>query len=1361
MEQSKVTKRGKRGVALLMVIVALTMLLLMAVCFVISMQAEKRLTQGAINRTRARSSARGALDYSIAQLGKTCEMKERYAAQEPLYKTPDYDCPREYQVAITLPGIDVDAPCGEIWSARIEDEQGKVNVNSATPWLLGNLMGSAIVVNSAYSTDTEIVVDTTEGFPERGHLWVNGEIIEYRGTAGDRFLNCTRACRRECYGGTSDTPQSINAGTSVIDARAYYLCRYRVGARPGHFTPFRTVDEIRRIADQTDEVLTTRLFSRLEPFLTVHSGRDVEWIHPQKIQNDLPGGDTASVDAFYLDDVSLYRPGMTVRISEGNNREHAMILAIQEDRVVLDGKVGRSFTAGNAIAEVLQPHPINVNSAHPKVLHALFKGLTAGGNWIDSREANFVVNEILEWREKKGAVQSTADFKDLLTELQKRLRDGKILDQSGREALTDTELEVLLSAARSISGCRKRFGGIVTAAYNDGYRPVFPPLASLAFRNHDTYMIEACAVVNSSNGIPIAQETIRQIVTVTPAPSPEFPEKFLQWDISSQNDFEHYLAHLPSFRVVSWPRPVRHFTVFPAHDPAEPGTGLSPDNVSITANLFQGAIWQIQYPWSQTHEGVEMPESDAPHLPARCCGSETAPGCLWFWFYPLSKPPLYIFDWGEKEWENRVRCAYENGKFVLQVADSTVEQSVCEIIAPVKLEPQWYHIIAAWHSTEPGGLALWIDGVPRGEFGYRGVTQYCSALSKDIKQDSAYVPLTNTDHLPAQGVVRIGDEAIEYSEILGGILVVRRKYQGFEPEILGRGARGTTAAAHPQGAGVYPFGYSDPLVGHICRGAKLTHDVALENAHTTLTSKVSQKDTTITVGDTSEFQASGFALITSGGTREKIRYEKGGKSTLVNCRRGQLSTAASDFKEAYVIPISVMVDDNREFPDSGMFQIENEWFAYESKIDHRYFLFYLGDSEIQELQGQNKLSPLYRGACGTMGAEHAFGKAVLPVFETRYGWEGRGDMVTVIDQNDSDAKEEMEVNWVHRNFVAFTGDVSRTYRPGGGTRLLKFPSGELPIKLAGNPVWGRDKFRNLSSPLRLDEVLWSQTSARRRYFLSAALPPDREDASINDTMDFPHDGGLFKVGDEYLGYCGLNQGQPTGVQREFAATPARPYTGGTPLFPVFFLPVSVLRIPLAERAARIPVADPSDFPGEGYVKCGHEIISYTKKERSDLMMPAGKLDQGIFRGSFGSRARPHPTGAIVHYFPTRYWDRVAVDYDGRELAYFEAAKTAPGAFWSSITADADFPSGDHLGMEIRVRVDGRPQWDEIPDRFRFEDPRGPNLIDVAGDTLEVRIYFTYKDGAYPGSHWKTKALLKSLRVKYRQPVRVWESRSGG
>lgn len=1362
------------GAALIMVLVTLTVLIFLVVPFAVSMRVAARASRNRVLEAQVQLAATGAVEYAVSQLSQTCDNPERLDAQPRLYKTPDYDALEEYQVSLDLP-IETNNPKGMLWSITVEDEQGKIPLNSAHPWLLGNLLGSAMITQTVKSSDNEIIVDSTHLFPANGGLlWINGELIEYKKTQSDRFMECQR-------GMFSDSPrfvlpQHFPIGTLVLDAQAYRICRHRLMRQEGQFTRYRTVEEIRSIADLGVYSLDSDVYQKIAPFLTAHAGRDNEqgWVYEQRIQNDLPSSplDKNASEAVQVLDGTMFTVGQTVRIQQDSRQVYAMVLRATPNVILLDIHSPQNFEKGKATISVLQTHPININSAHPRVLFALWKGLksTDRNQWIDSSEAEILASSIFAMRSQGGYFKSTADLERFLINIQRELRNTNTMDTGGKPALQDTELQALLASSIRCEGIKPRFAGLHIPAKNDGYGPVWPPISSLAYRNFDTYTLTGTAICHNDTGVPLAKHTTRKIIQVS-------PHRLLQWKIESQKDFTGYLQQLSGYRVITWPNLVSLPPYYPEPNPDHPETGLSLDSVPLYPKSPQNMTTQAYHPWNDTHEGITCPEQ-TPSVQFSMANYEVAPGSLSLWFFPPNPRASYsIFDLGFQEWQDRMALYYDRGELIFQVSDANMQYKCAEVWTPISLEPRWYHLRAAWHSTHPGGLDLWIDGRPVGEFCYRERNfRSKSFLATKIQPGDTHIPLTETMGFPNEGVVRIGDEAIEYSRIAGSALVVRDSYPDSTWDTVCRGARGTTASEHPKGSLVTEFGYSDTLATKIFPATQLSYQVAdAGKLSSRVMSAISASSTTITA-NAREFPPRGFLLVAGIDMQNRllteiVSYGNTSSNQFTDCQRGLYNTTARDFpaNETYVFPISLFVKDTALYEDSGFVQLDQEWISYVSKTDQNILLLATQFPDamvrtwLQEVKAGRKYTPKFRSCALTLGESHDYGTKVIPVFTTRLGWLGKYDQVTVLSGQKMQEREAMEVAWAYGRYAAFTKDVTNTYQPGQGSRILKFPSGELPT-LSMPVAWGKAIVPMPCAPFQMDELHLVQARSRSIFRLMKDVVNQDDDIEINSSIGLTQGSGLFKIGNEYVGYQSLVSNRCQEVTRGFAQTKDGTYSAGTFLYSVSYLPISSLDQPLEKTASEIVIQNSSSFPEEGYLSCNEELIGYTSKAGNQLIMPKLEDQPGLLRGSYGTSAASHPVGTIVYSMPVRYWDRYLKGYDGPEGAYFEASKSAPGAWWHRVTWREDNPYPMSLGVKIKARLDGKPDWSTPATNqpggiYEFTDPQKDNFIQCHGDNLELRVYFYYRPSAYQRSHWTSKILLKTISVEYWQPTRILQSES--
>jgi len=173
------------GVALIMAVSVLAALVAISVPFLLSMILHGRTARVDLNAAQAQAGADGALSRCMAHLYRNLLKSEGY---DP---SPDLDTRDELVVPMALPNLDVQNPYGELWSCRIEDEQGKINLNSAPPNLIGNLLASSTLAESVQKGATGMLVNDSNAFPADdnpetvdGWVRVDGDFVKYCHVSG-------------------------------------------------------------------------------------------------------------------------------------------------------------------------------------------------------------------------------------------------------------------------------------------------------------------------------------------------------------------------------------------------------------------------------------------------------------------------------------------------------------------------------------------------------------------------------------------------------------------------------------------------------------------------------------------------------------------------------------------------------------------------------------------------------------------------------------------------------------------------------------------------------------------------------------------------------------------------------------------------------------------------------------------------------------------------------------------------------------------------------------------------------------------------------------------------------------------------
>jgi hypothetical protein len=469
------------------------------------------------------------------------------------------------------------------------------------------------------------------------------------------------------------------------------------------------------------------------------------------------------------------------------------------------------------------------------------------------------------------------------------------------------------------------------------------------------------------------------------------------------------------------------------------------------------------------------------------------------------------------------------------------------------------------------------------------------------------------------------------------------------------------------------------------------------------------------------------------------------------------------------------------------------------------------------------------GAEDGISADHSAGVDLIPCFRISHGLgrPGRSDRVTLITADGAD-DEERRVNHafygggeipgnIPIGMVALTEFTDRAYLWTDSkkktleranettgkrwfveldtretTRMLKFPSGEMPTEVAESVSFCQGLESSGVAQSFLDEVGFETDLSDKGYILydpemlqvdeenpqGFEIPGIDEEAEEIPIRQFkspdglpidglPETGGVVKIDDELIAYRELDTsgGYLLGCERGILGTTPAYHSVPSRIIPMAGIVVTKLEGALSATAAEIPVSDASEFPRAGYLRIGEELIGYTSRTDSSFTMPARRsaIDEetssldpeeedvdaasGLFRARFGTEAREHDDEAIVYAMPFRYWDRYAKYADDAEMSHFQVQKHVPGAVWKRI-AWTEFlvPNVD---IALLVRFEGGPTWDSdrvielgtdpMPreDRasylYLIKEPHEANRLNVRSDRIQIRVLFPYLLGAYDRS----------------------------
>jgi len=878
----------ERGVALVTVLAVFAALLLIATPFALSMRAHYDTSVNRAESSRAVRDAESAIEYAKASLMRTCG---------ELDATPDHDTLDELVVDLSRLagplGGSVRDPRARLWSVRVEDEQGRINVNSASPFLLGNLLGVSRLAAEIDEKETRIVVEDAGRFAEEGGVvWIEGEFVRYARATGATLVDCERGVA----GGTE--PRSHSLGAAAVDARAIRVAEARYALRHGTYAPFPNVEAMKAISDLGEARFRPGELERIAPLLTVWSARpdDGAFWNPQEVR--AASADERGRTVLEVSNGRYVSPGSLVRLDvRGEEPRYAIVsstsfkpgaeligdavlgralelssssaaggpiqftgssgpggvvkLAIgsgddlgRPDRVTLGADLGVEIERDSLVEAVLWTearHPVNVNTASEEVLVALLEGLRLSG-----REDAVTRAEALAVAKRIRSAPVTSHRHLLVEVLEKAEEEGEVSD--------DDVAAIYLNALNS----------------NDASLSF--STAPFCFVSFDVFRIEATAMRNSAAGAELARTTVREIVRLSPP-----GERTLRFE--TQGDFED---------PINWSRTGRFIATGPVNVAGDDGKNvpasrfrmhrfrhLFPSLARLDENGLDAGDFRLAPARSPGFNVEHFDDHDDPdgydaadgpfrHWGVSSLGGESgqfnivlsvtqpaangagqtviaravtvdrvggaagggsgfvSPAAVSLWFRPEGGggAEWTLFDIGETSERNRVSLVYEPGPQHLRfrVQDAALEDPrerlphETEVVYPLRLvDRSWYHVTAAFRGTKPQDLTLFVDGNPA-PMRHRLLTRLSSSLDSGAVQGT--IAVEDSEGFPDEGVLRIGDEKIEYSSRTSGSFSIRSDAL----VASGRGARGSQLQSHEAGVAVELFGYSLAIESDIPTG---------------------------------------------------------------------------------------------------------------------------------------------------------------------------------------------------------------------------------------------------------------------------------------------------------------------------------------------------------------------------------------------------------------------------------------------------------------------------------------------------------------------------------------------------------------
>ncbi|MDF1797916.1 MAG: hypothetical protein P1V81_01965 [Planctomycetota bacterium] len=793
----RVGHADRSGYAVLAVLLVLMALLMLVTPFLATVRNADKTSQRRADLVEANLGLDNAARLARARLG---------ASHQGVDATPLADSAEELDVRNDL-AADFAGPAGQDggarWDLEVQDLAGRVDLDSAPPHMLANLLGfSTRLVKPLGVGDKEIAVASTDRFPESGVLWVAGELIQYKEIKDGAFQQLQRGLGAQYE---DDKPvagplpaRNAVAGATVHDQRAWALAKWRlVGIEPdahGLYEP-RQLGSSDRLAQVADFVLDGDWdLDLLQPLVAEGSawaeyGAGPRWLAPTRITRPIISGETNEIQ---VEDTRWFNPGTTVRIHGGGASELALVRAVNSRTglLYLDRPLFVEHSAYRAVAEPMARRAVNVNTASPAVLEALFVNLQLAGrnSRITRDEARTLVEVIVESRPFLG-------FDDFLERV--------VLPAAGFEPLpADSPVvpEAFVSDdAESLGGFLDEDDAIALYrnALNANDTELSYSTMPLRFTSQDVYRLDLRVSVTASAGVQRLERRREEVQQIAPG-----GELLRLW--SNQADFDEELRLSRSGKLWNTgPEPTSRPDGFlgsspPPRAPAHLGafafrpdaSGVRPAIERVAPSSEEGfarlmpsrqadeapyAGRLFHFDWEpEDNEGRDLAERpmalqvDDPRVGWATGSRELArPMTFSAWIKPRTTNTGYYLDLGGNYFDtDRVSLFVDGTDLVLRVLDgagdhpATVFEEVAEVrhslAEPPGLPPDvWTHVLVDVRGNRPDQMLLMVDARPATDT--PGLTRLATSMSSSDNT----ILVESTEGFPDPCVLRIGEELIE------------------------------------------------------------------------------------------------------------------------------------------------------------------------------------------------------------------------------------------------------------------------------------------------------------------------------------------------------------------------------------------------------------------------------------------------------------------------------------------------------------------------------------------------------------------------------------------------------------------------
>lgn len=420
-------RTNERGLALMAVLFALTLLMLLALPFAISMSVGADAAMRDVEQTSTEQTSASVRELLLSDVALS------HASVDP---DPDFDGLDEWPRGVELPeSFEKITEGGTVLlGGEVQDVQRFASLDSMSPLMLANTIGTATRLAEDLEPDaTTMTVENASNLPDQGYLWVANEVVSYDGVDGNVLQGLQRGLFRGQ--GFADGTEGIAQRSLVLDYRCVLATIWPFFApdREGKRVAYRSEREVLDIGKAGLGTFTMGELDAIDRVFAVEAQSETAptWGRPERVFNALQGGLTRTLmvkSAVHLG------AGSTVRIRDlaTGRVEYGLLMTASTQRpgqaqlqlpsvfqLGLLMPVRGSFNPVDTVVEPLIAAPVNINTASEDVLVAILTHVR--------RSANLRINHNNNRRSTAPPTISPSEARDLAAQIME-MRGGMDID---------------------------------------------------------------------------------------------------------------------------------------------------------------------------------------------------------------------------------------------------------------------------------------------------------------------------------------------------------------------------------------------------------------------------------------------------------------------------------------------------------------------------------------------------------------------------------------------------------------------------------------------------------------------------------------------------------------------------------------------------------------------------------------------------------------------------------------------------------------------------------------------------------------------------------------------------------------------